>query len=138
MKNTNIIGSVKSQHTQILDKKNTIVIADDDPAILDAMKMILEFYNFEVETIAEGDIVTKLMSLQPKLLFLDVCMSGVDGRDICKALKTIQTTKDIPVVMISASRELVEAVKESGADDYLAKPFGMQELISKVNKYLLN
>jgi len=138
MKNANIVGSVKQQTSTYPDKKHTIVVADDDLAICDAMKMILEFYNYEVETIADGDIVSKLMSSQPKLLFLDVCMSGVDGRDICKALKKIQTTKDIPVVMISASRELEDAVKESGADDYLAKPFGMQELISKVNKYLLN
>lgn len=138
MKNSNIVGSVITQQTQITDKKNTIVIADDDPAILEAMKMMLELFNFNVETVADGMVVPKLMSLQPQLLFLDICMSGTDGRDICKTLKALDSTKDIPVIMISASRDLKEAVKEAGANDFLEKPFEMKELLSKINKFLAN
>jgi DNA-binding response OmpR family regulator len=138
MKSSNVIGSIKPKETYIPEQKGTIVIADDDIAILDAMKLMLEFYNFEVVTIADGDIVPKLLSMQPKLLFLDICMSGVDGRDICRALKAIEATKDIPVIMISANCDLIRTAEDSGADDYLAKPFGMQDLLSKVNKYLLN
>lgn len=119
-------------------ENNIIVVADDDPAILDAMKMMLEFYHFHVETIADGVILPKLIALQPKLLLLDICMAGVDGRDICKSVKMTEATKDIPVVMISASGDLIKTVKSFGADDYLAKPFEMQDLLSKVNKYLLN
>jgi len=138
VKNINIIGRVQQQKTQLLQKKNTIVIVDDDPAILEAMKMILELYNFDVETIADGVVMPRLASLQPKLLFLDICMSGVDGGDICKSLKTTEATKDIPVVMISASYNLREVVQNAGADDFLAKPFELHDLLSKVNKYLLN
>jgi len=138
MKSTNIIGRVQNQQTHLLQKKNRIVIVDDDPAILEAMKMILELYNYDVETVAEGDLISKLVSLQPKLLFLDICMSGVDGGDICKSLKTSEATKDIPVIMISASYNLKDVVKDSGADDFLAKPFELHDLLSKVNKYLLN
>lgn len=139
MKNINIVGRVRPQKTQLLQKgNNRIVIVDDDPAILEAMKMILELYNYEVETIADGEVISRLASLQPKLLFLDVCLSGLDGGDICKSLKTTDATKDIPVVMISASYNLREVVQNSGADDFLAKPFELHDLLSKVNKYLLN
>lgn len=138
MKSEPIIGIVQKEKTQISDEKNVIVVADDDPAILDAMKMILELYNFTVETIADGLIFPRLAALKPKLLFLDVCMSGVDGAEVCKTLKMSDATKDIPVIMISASYDLVKTVKQVGADDYLAKPFEVQDLISKVNKFLLN
>jgi DNA-binding response OmpR family regulator len=138
MKRLPIVGSVQSQRTKFSNHKPTIVVADDDPSILDAMKTILELYNFQVETIVDGMVMPKLVSLQPKLLLLDICMSGVDGRDICKTLKTTETTKNIPVIMISASYDLASCLSESGADDFIAKPFEMQELLSKVNKYLLN
>lgn len=138
MKNDSIIGTVQSKRTQMSNNENVIVVADDDPAILDAMKMILELYNFTVETIADGLIFPRLAILKPKLLFLDICMSGVDGAEVCKTLKMSEATRDIPIVMISASGDLLKTVKLSGADDYLAKPFEVQDLISKVNKYLLN
>lgn len=123
-------------HVEI--NKGTIVVADDDLAILDSLKMILEFNHFKVETIADGVVVSRLKTLQPKLLLLDISMQGVDGRDICKELKSITRTKHIPVIMISASVELEKSMRDSGADDYLAKPFEMQDLLSKVNKYLTN
>jgi DNA-binding response OmpR family regulator len=138
MKSENVIGSIQPRQTVIPAKKPTIVIADDDMAILDAMKLMLELYNFKVETIADGMVLPRIVSLQPKLLLLDICMSGVDGRDICRELKKTQATKDLPVILISASVNLENIIKDSGADDYLPKPFEMQDLIDKVNKHLLN
>lgn len=138
MKNKAIVGTVQPKRTKLTNKNNMIVIADDDPAILDAMKMILELYDFNVVTVEDGHVLPKLINLKPKLLFLDICMSGVDGRDICRKIKAIDATKNIPVIMISASCDLIQTVKQSGADDYLAKPFEIQDLLSKVNKYLLN
>lgn len=138
MKGIEIIGSVQPNPIKFQAKKSTIVVADDDPAILEAMKLTLELYEFEVETIGDGIIIPKLVSLQPKLLLLDICMSGVDGREICKTLKVLEATKDIPVIMISASHNLMESVRYSGADDFLEKPFEIHDLLSKVNKYLLN
>ncbi len=119
-------------------RTNKILIADDDPSILEAMKMMLEMFDFNVETIGDGRVISQLATIKPKLLFLDICMSGVDGRDVCKSLKANDATKDIAVVMISASCDLINSVKESGADDYLAKPFEMNDLLSKVHKYLPN
>ncbi|HSX09035.1 MAG TPA: response regulator [Candidatus Saccharimonadales bacterium] len=138
MRKTKVIGTVKPSQKKISDQDNVIVVADDDPAILDAMKMILESYNYKVETVSDGSVLPKLMTIKPKLLFLDIRMSGVNGKDVCRELKEIDETKDIPVVMISASCDLIKIVKEAGADDFLEKPFEMNDLLSKVNKYLLN
>ncbi len=128
----------ETQQLQSAINKGTIVVADDDPAILDSLRMILEFNHFTVETIADGIVISKMKTLKPQLLLLDISMPGVDGRDICKKLKSIAATKHIPVIMISANMELEKSVRESGADDYLAKPFEMKDLISKVNKFLVN
>jgi CheY-like chemotaxis protein len=59
-------------------------------------------------------------------------MSGEDGRDICKKLKQDPLTKNIPVIMISASRDIKESAMEAGADDFLAKPFEMDDLLKKI------
>lgn len=138
MKNINLIGTVQQPQQQLLPRKNTIVIADDDESILEVMKMILEMHNYDVLTIDDGNLFPSLLAIQPKLLFLDINMSGVNGAEICRRLKQSQATKDIPVIMISANYDIREITKDSGADDYLAKPFELQDLLSKVNKYLLN
>lgn len=138
MKNINLIGTVQQPQQQLLPRKNTIVIADDDESILEVMKMILEMHNYNVLTIDDGNLFPSLLAIQPKLLFLDINMSGVNGGEICRRLKQSQATKDIPVIMISANYDIREITKDSGADDYLAKPFELQDLLSKVNKYLLN
>lgn len=121
-----------------LQERPTIVVADDDPDILDAMKMMLEFYNFKVEIISDGVVVPKLKKIRPKLLLLDIYMSGADGRKICKELKSQSETRDIPVIMISASCELRRSMQESGANDCLEKPFNMEDLITKIGKYVPN
>ena len=124
--------------TKFSQTKPTIVVADDDPSILEAMKLVLEFHDYTVETVSDGAVVDAVETLQPKMLFLDISMPGIDGRDICKQLKAVETTKHIPVIMISANCSLPKSMKESGANDYLAKPFDLQDLLDKVSKYLSN
>jgi CheY-like chemotaxis protein len=72
----------------------------------------------------------------PDLLLLDIWMSGIDGRDICKELKQKENTKKIPIVLISASREIERSALEAGADDFLAKPFEIDDLLEKIEKHL--
>ena len=119
---------------QALKKK--ILIIDDDQAILDAMSMMLEMEGYDVVTTPDGEHIQKKIKENPDLLFLDIWMSGVDGRDICKAIKAETATKNIPVVMISASREVAQSALESGADDFIAKPFQMTELLGVISKHL--
>lgn len=112
-----------------------ILVADDDPAILDALQMILELEGYEVDTTADGQTIYKMKKEYPNLLLLDIWMSGHDGREICKSLKKDPLTKRIPVILISASRNLSNSAKEAGADDFIEKPFEMDQLLEKVRKF---
>lgn len=114
------------------------MVADDDPAILDAIKMILEFENYDVKTTETGHTILEMKDEYPDLFLLDVWMSGLDGRDICRTIKANPDTEKIPVVMISASKDVAQSVKEAGADDFLPKPFEMEELLSVVGKHVKN
>ena len=118
--------------------KHRILVADDDPAILDALKMMLEISDYEVETIANGAVISNIKQSRPQLLLLDIWMSGTDGREICKEMKARKETRNIPVIMISASRDVEKSTKEAGANDFLAKPFEMTDLLNKIEKHLSN
>ena len=112
------------------------MIADDDPGIVDAIEMLLEFEGYHVTSTVNGATVLELKDELPDLLLLDIWMSGEDGRDICKKFKQVDLTKNIPVIMISASRDIKESAMAAGADDFLAKPFEMDELIGMIEKYI--
>jgi len=111
-----------------------ILIADDDEAIVDAISMMLEVMDYQVLSTTSGAEVAEALKQRPDLLLLDIWMSGVDGRDVCRQVKADLATRDIPVLMISASRQIRESAMSCGADDFLAKPFEMSELIQKIEE----
>lgn len=113
-----------------------ILVADDDDAIVEAITLILEEFGYEVDSTVDGQTIYTMEKDFPDLLLLDIWMSGQDGREICKYLKQEAATKHIPIIMISASRDIQSSAKDAGADDFLAKPFEMNELIKKVKKYV--
>lgn len=113
-----------------------IMIADDDEGILDALTLILEDEGHKVEATSDGGTLYKLNGQAPDLLLLDIRMSGYDGREICKFLKTRKKSSNFPIILISANRDTAKYAKEVGADDYLAKPFEMDDLLKKVKKYV--
>ncbi len=112
--------------------QKTIMIADDDPGIVDAVEMMLQFEGYQVISTLNGATVLEMKNQFPDLYLLDIWMSGQDGRDICKELKKRNSTKDIPVIMISASTDLARSAREAGADDFLEKPFSMDDLLKKI------
>jgi len=116
-------------------KKKKIMIADDDPAILDVLSIILEDAGYEVETSPGGERARSIQENFPDLFLLDIWMSGLNGKDICAHLKSQKNTKHIPVILISANRDIKSIAKEYGADDFITKPFELEELIKKVAKY---
>ncbi|MDB4904896.1 MAG: response regulator [Mucilaginibacter sp.] len=113
-----------------------ILIADDDPGILDAIGIMLEFEGYEVKCTPNSAFLLTMESEFPDLLLLDIWMSGTDGRDVCKQLKQKASTRKIPIVMISASKDIERSAMEAGADDFLAKPFEMDDLLEKIGKYI--
>ena len=112
------------------------MIADDDKAIVDAVEAMLEFGGYEVTYTYNGATILDLRENLPDLILLDIWMSGTDGRDVCKALKKRERTSGIPVIMISASPDLENSAKEAGADDFLEKPFDMDDLFGKIDLHL--
>lgn len=112
-----------------------VFIADDDSAIVEATSLLLEEFDYVVETTLNGKELYALKEL-PDLILLDIWMSGQDGREICRYLKSTQRTKHIPIIMISASRDIKQSALDAGADDFLEKPYAMDDLISKIEKQL--
>jgi DNA-binding response OmpR family regulator len=113
-----------------------IMIADDDPGIVDAVEIILDFEGYEVSSTVNGSTVLDMKTEFPDLLLLDIWMSGSDGRDICRELKQRMDTRAIPIIMISASRDIERSAYEAGADDFLAKPFEIDDLLGKIKRLL--
>jgi len=109
-----------------------IMIADDDTGIIDAVVMMLEFEGYTVSSTVNGASVLELKNNYPDLLLLDVQMPGLDGREICRKLKQKEDTRNIPVILVSASTNLQKSAQDAGADDYLEKPFNMHDLLEKV------
>jgi DNA-binding response OmpR family regulator len=115
-----------------------ILAVDDNEDILEIMKLILEGYDYEVNTLTDGSLLfDQIKKYRPDLILLDIMLGNMDGRELCKSLKSNNDTHDIPVIMISASHTLSERFKPCDApNDFLAKPFDISELLSKVQTHL--
>lgn len=118
------------------NSKKKILIADDDPGILDALTIMLEEAGYTVKTTKDGSTLRDMKEELPDLLLLDIWMSGWDGREACKILKYQELTKKIPIIIISANKDTEKIALDCGADDFLAKPFQMDDLLGKVEKYI--
>lgn len=121
-----------------MNKPRRITVADDDPGILDAVAMMLEMEGYIVNATLNGNTILTSQNELPDVYVLDIWMSGSDGRELCKKLKSEDRTKNIPVILISASNDLQYSAETAGADDFLAKPFEIDTLLSKIEKALLN
>ncbi|MEO5591485.1 MAG: response regulator transcription factor [Chitinophagaceae bacterium] len=119
-----------------MGKQKKIMIADDDPGIVDSISIMLEFEGYEVSSTLNGAMLLQMENALPDLLLLDIWMSGIDGRDICKQLKEKPVTSKLPIVIISASRDIEPSALEAGANDFLAKPFEMDDLLKKIEQNL--
>jgi len=101
-----------------------ILVVDDDTDILDALQCVLEDAGYTVKTCKDGGHAEGLADepALPKLIILDVLLSGKDGREICRKLKRTEWTKSIPIVMISAHPTARKSVIASGANKFIPKP----------------
>lgn len=113
-----------------------ILVVDDDFDILDALRFVLEDSGYTVSTTQNGEEAEKLITAKelPRLIILDVLLSGKDGRDICKRLKSDNHTKHIPIIMISAHPAVKQSVFEAGADSFIPKPFDIGIMLKTIEK----
>ena len=113
-----------------------ILIADDDPGIRDIFQILLKRAGYEVVLYSSGELLMKDEFELPDLFILDKQLSGIDGLEVCQHLKHKKRTKDIPVIVISASPYVSHLAKEAGADDFIEKPFKTKALIEVMEKLL--
>ena len=113
-----------------------ILVIDDDPDIGIMIKMILEYSGYSVLVSDRGDQAEELIrNNHVDLLIMDMLLSGINGTDICRRLKqTDSTTHQLPIMMISAHPNAKETCLEAGADDFIAKPFDMDDILSKISR----
>lgn len=119
------------------DKKSTIAIIDDDESVRKSLQLNMELENFKVVTAADGEEGIQVVNdSKPDLIILDVMMPRKDGLQTCKDLRAAGIAT--PIILLTARSAEVDKVLglDLGADDYLAKPFGMRELIARVRALL--
>lgn len=114
----------------------TILVVDDDPAIAEMLTLVLQGEGFNTIVVGDGlDAVHKAREAHPDLILLDLMLPGMNGIDVCKAVREEST---VPIVMLTARTDTVDVVLglESGADDYIHKPFKPKELVARVRARL--
>jgi DNA-binding response OmpR family regulator len=110
-----------------------ILVLDDNADILDVLQEVLSYEKFEVKITSNGlDIIEIVKTFQPHLLILDYKLNGPNGDDICRKIKGHHQLCDIPVIICSAYLDH-EDMLNFGCDATIAKPFGLEELMDKVN-----
>lgn len=118
-------------------KKKKLLVVDDEQDILEFLKVILEEEGYIVVTTDKDDYLEQLNNdILPDLILLDMLLSGKDGREIVKYLKMQEKTKHIPVIMFSAHPSAQEITRQAGADDFVAKPFEIDQLLNKIAQHL--
>lgn len=119
--------------------KEKIFIIDDSEDILEGMKMFLELKDYRVQTLSDAkNIFNAIAEFDPDVLILDIYLSGFDGRELCKKLKESTHTKHLKIILFSAATNALEDYKTYGADEYLEKPFGLEEIYTKIETALGN
>jgi len=117
--------------------RSTILIVDDDEKIVSMLRRGLAFEGYDVQTASNGaEGLSKLMDKEPDIVILDVMMPQIDGFEVCRRLR--EAGSKVPVLMLTAKDEVQSRVigLDTGADDYLVKPFALEELLARVRALL--
>ena len=120
-------------------EKSSIMVVDDTPANLKLLDDMLRRRGYRVLAFPRGDLALKAVAkIQPDLILLDIMMPGMDGFEVCRRLKADETTREIPVLFISALNETTDKLKafSVGGVDYVTKPFQFEEVQARVETHL--
>jgi two-component system, OmpR family, response regulator MtrA len=116
--------------------KGRVLVVDDDTAVAEMLGIVLRGEGFEPSFVFDGDAaLTAFRQVRPDLVLLDLMLPGTDGIDIARALRA---ESGVPIVMLTAKSDTVDVVLglESGADDYIVKPFKPKELVARIRARL--
>ncbi len=130
----NLSGQVKMN-----DKENKFILCiEDEPEMVDLIRLILERRGFKVEGASGGtEGIRKVRELHPDLVLLDLMMPDLDGWEVYQHMKADETSRDIPVIVVTAKAQSIDKVLGlhiAKVDDYISKPFSPQDLLASVEK----
>ena len=126
-------------HSVAPQKKPRVLIVDDNPTNVELLHAYLKPHGYDLEKAFDGeDALKKIETNPPDLILLDLMMPRLSGYEVCQKVKTDPKTQLIPVIVITALKELNDKIKaiEMGADDFLMKPFNKVELLTRVKSLL--
>jgi two-component system alkaline phosphatase synthesis response regulator PhoP len=119
--------------------KNTILVVDDEVDLVETLRFPLEMEGFNVLVSYNGeDALNKARKENPDLILLDLMLPKLDGYKVCRLLKFDERYKHIPILMLTAKTQQKDKLlgQETGADEYITKPFEIDELMKKIKAYL--
>ena len=120
-------------------EKKKILVVDDQADLVKTIQFSLELGGYKVLVAYNGeDALTQARKENPDLILLDIMLPKLDGYKVCRLLKFDEQYKHIPILMMTAKTQEKDKLmgKETGADEYITKPFDIEELMEKVKKYL--
>jgi two-component system, OmpR family, phosphate regulon response regulator PhoB len=119
--------------------KPLVLVVEDEAALATMLRYNLEKQGFRVEEAADGqEALTRIAETQPDLVLLDWMLPVMSGLEVCRQIRRRSDTRDLPVIMVTARAEEQDAVRglNTGADDYIAKPFSMDALLARMRALL--
>jgi DNA-binding response OmpR family regulator len=131
--------TMKAMDAPVAEQKRTVLVVEDEKNIRDLVCLHLEVEGLTCVPTADGTSALDLASKQHfDAVVLDLMLPGLDGISVCRAVRRSAVNRDVPILMLTARREESDKVLglESGADDYLTKPFGVRELVARVRALL--
>lgn len=118
-------------------KQETVLIIEDDPSILFGLRDTFERVGYQVRTAVDGTLGLQLaLSIRPNLILLDLMLPGQNGYQLCQSIRAAEL--DMPIIMITALGQEEQIIRglNLGADDYMTKPFSIQELMARASRFL--
>lgn len=119
--------------------KPTILVVEDEAALLALLRYNLERQGFNVDEATDGqEALLRIAEAKPDLVLLDWMLPAMSGIEVCRQIRRRPATRDLPVIMVTARTEDQDAVRalDTGADDYIAKPFAVEALLARIRALL--
>jgi len=123
----------------MMSPKEKLLVADDNPVNINVLRDTLEPHGYEILAAPNGETALKIAQRAlPGLILLDIMMPGLDGLEVCRRLKAIEATREIPVIFLTARQEMESLAEafQAGGIDYVTKPFQPEEILIRLENHL--